>query len=234
MSDEWLNYVNDARTICKYGSKCYQKNPQHNIAYKHPPSKTNRRKNLAQHRFSPYSNDGKQKQANIDNNSRETQTEQESSKDEINKESKEELNATVKQIVEDKKTDKKPTLNLEQDGVNYKEENELSVESKKVNEDWSVTLQDNLTFFDATTSPDIFKDLFLVEMPSDFFEFYKCLNVDNAFEKTLSSVNLKPIGPYDLLLGKLPKLKDKQLYLSHWRFFYDPPEFQVTIKRKYS
>ena len=31
-------YNNDKRTACKYGSLCYQKNPQHHTKYKHPPS----------------------------------------------------------------------------------------------------------------------------------------------------------------------------------------------------
>jgi len=30
-------YKDDSRIPCKYGTKCYQKNPQHHSKYKHPP-----------------------------------------------------------------------------------------------------------------------------------------------------------------------------------------------------
>ena len=36
---ERQKYVNDSRIACKYGAKCYQKNPIHQEKYKHPPPK---------------------------------------------------------------------------------------------------------------------------------------------------------------------------------------------------
>lgn len=42
MSDDYqkqlLAYNEDKRTACKYGDKCYQKNPKHLEKFKHPPS----------------------------------------------------------------------------------------------------------------------------------------------------------------------------------------------------
>lgn len=224
MSEEWLKYVDDSRTTCKYGSKCYQKNPQHNLTYKHPPSNlTIDRRKKTQHRFNPYSRDKKPT-----NNGTPTGTEQENKKDDMTtKGYTEESNATVKRVDLIKNTVGESTLNLKQGEV--KKFGNKNVTQK--DDQRSIILQDNLIMYDPATSHNVLKELFLVEMPSDFFKLYECLNVDNAFEKTLASVNLEPIGPYDLLLGKLPKLADKELYLSHWRFFYDPPEFQVTIKR---
>ena len=29
----------DKRKVCKYGSRCYQKNPDHHKKYKHPPKR---------------------------------------------------------------------------------------------------------------------------------------------------------------------------------------------------
>ncbi|GBP07019.1 Histone PARylation factor 1 [Eumeta japonica] len=69
-------------------------------------------------------------------------------------------------------------------------------------------------------------------MPSDFYIFFEKLKEDGSIEEILSSVNLQLIGPYDLLLGKLPMIEEKELYLIHWRFFYDPPEFQAVLKCK--
>ncbi|KYM76181.1 UPF0609 protein C4orf27 like protein [Atta colombica] len=34
---EFQAYKDDSRIPCKYGTKCYQKNPQHHSKYKHPP-----------------------------------------------------------------------------------------------------------------------------------------------------------------------------------------------------
>lgn len=227
MSDDWLNYVNDPRTICKYGSKCYQMNPQHNTTYKHPPPSnlTTKWQKPKQHRSRPYSRIDKQN----DNNGTRSLNQEKGKYDSTSLRSKEDANATVKQIIELKTTVEETTLNLKQGQVNSNE-NEPSLESKNQEVDHCSIFQDNQIFYDSTTNHDVLKELFLVEMPSDFFKFYDCLNVDNKFEKTLSSVNLEAIGPYDLLLGKLPKLNDKALYLSHWRFFYDPPEFQVTFQ----
>lgn len=90
--------------------------------------------------------------------------------------------------------------------------------------------QDNVTYFSKETDNKIYKECFQVEMPNDFFKFFECLNEESSsVEHLMASVNLEMIGPFDLLLGKLPKLEEKDLYLIHWRFFYDVPEFQVMF-----
>lgn len=38
-SSEDESFENDPRTACKYGEKCYQRNPQHHKRFKHPTSK---------------------------------------------------------------------------------------------------------------------------------------------------------------------------------------------------
>ncbi|POI20973.1 hypothetical protein CIB84_015280, partial [Bambusicola thoracicus] len=46
----------------------------------------------------------------------------------------------------------------------------------------------------------------------------------------MSSVGLKLVGPYDILAGKHKKAKSTDVNFSlHWRFFYDPPEFQTIL-----
>lgn len=228
MSDEWLKYVNDPRTICKYKNKCYQKNPEHHTTYKHPPRNfKNYKGKRTEHRFSPYPRDQKQ------DIRKKNDTEQETSKV-LTKEPAEESYSIkiVEQTFENKNPEQEKTaINLEQDDeVNKPEKAQSASKNLEQNiEKCSITIQDNITFYDPTTSHNILKELFLVEMPPDFFHLYDCLNKNNAFENTLLSVNLEAIGPFDLLLGKLPILGDKELYLAHWRFFYDPPEFQVCM-----
>lgn len=79
---------------------------------------------------------------------------------------------------------------------------------------------------------NIIMDLFLVEMPIDFFQFYefcKGISKDNPL-LACKSVRLKLVGPYDVLDGKIKSSEnenDKEKYLIHWRYYYDPPEFQV-------
>lgn len=46
----------------------------------------------------------------------------------------------------------------------------------------------------------------------------------------VSSVGLTLVGPYDILAGKHKKAKSTDVNFSlHWRFFYDPPEFQTIL-----
>ncbi|EFN87239.1 UPF0609 protein C4orf27-like protein [Harpegnathos saltator] len=71
-------------------------------------------------------------------------------------------------------------------------------------------------------------------MPKDFYQFYefcKSISKDNPL-LALKSVCLKLVGPYDILGGKIKNLtseKDKEKYLTHWRYYYDTPEFQTII-----
>ncbi|KAM3967953.1 LOW QUALITY PROTEIN: histone PARylation factor 1 [Aphomia sociella] len=197
MSEEMLEYDKDTRTPCKYGVKCYQKNPAHHAKFKHPSLRKNDKKENK--RFQPYFKRDKNPEtkpgtANKDEDKhKEPSTSATSRRNEIEK------------------------LTLDN---NYEITN-------------SIQLPKTINFYDKDTDFAILKEIFLVEMPPDFFKFYECLNsMNNAIDKTLSGVNLELIGPYDLLTGKLPILNDKELYLVHWRFFYDPPEFQAVLKRK--
>jgi hypothetical protein len=86
---------------------------------------------------------------------------------------------------------------------------------------------DNVSDVDAQK---IILDLFLVEMPKDFFQFYefwKNISKNNSLS-IHNSVCLKLVGPYDVLEGKIKYSEgDQNKLLTHWRYYYDPPEFQV-------
>ncbi|KAJ0179533.1 hypothetical protein K1T71_005245 [Dendrolimus kikuchii] len=200
MSDEWMEFTKDTRPICKYGVKCYQKNPEHHETYKHPPQ-INKKAHVKTktHRFKPYSKKETPKRAKND--------EEQTSKDSKETKSKDGSPRTLTSS---------PEINLE-------------IEIRNI----SINLPDNLTYYDKNSDHSIIKELFLTEMPKDFFKFFEFLNDGGkGIEKDLASVNLELIGPYDLLLGKLPVLDDKELYLIHGRFFFDPPEFQAVLKKK--
>lgn len=194
---------NDTRTPCKYGKNCYQRNPQHHQNFKHPP-KNSKRKNVNQEpnkkRFKPTTSPRKGVQdTNKDLDHEDTKDERGIDKH-CNTRSNEDKASTSKTDTSEGSCD-----------------NSILIKFPET------------VSFHNKDDHNLFKELFLVRMPEDFFQFYKCLEEVESFEKVLSSVNLELIGPYDLLLGKLPILDDKELYLVHWRFFYDPPEFQVSI-----
>ncbi|KAJ8725204.1 hypothetical protein PYW07_016162 [Mythimna separata] len=219
MADEWKEYINDSRTVCKYGAKCYQKNPEHHQKFKHPPQNT-RKDHRNKRRFSPYTRDSPR-------HSPHPRGKDESS----SAESKE-------KAANDESTDSKEKPVNDEPAANRNDNNDKSEEpevpkSENVELKIKELLPENITFYDKSTDNSLIKELFLVEMPEDFFKFFECISgCGKSVEATLGSVNLMPIGPYELLLGKLPKLDNKELYLTHWRFFYDPPEFQAVIKKK--
>nr|BAM18482.1 similar to CG1218 [Papilio xuthus] len=201
MSEEWISYVNDPRTTCKYGAKCYQKNPDHHKTYKHPPkndSKKFKNNKGGKVRMHPYLKN----------------------KNPVVKDTE------VPRVDPSSTDDKKLAKDISESTTNN--------EVKDTHKESSPLVESSETsqLYDKSEDNKLYKELFLVEMPSDFFQFYKCLSEDQSVDKTLASVNLQLIGPYDLLLGKLPMLDDKELYLVHWRFFYDPPEFQAVLKKK--
>jgi hypothetical protein len=47
--------------------------------------------------------------------------------------------------------------------------------------------------------------------------------------EALRDVGLLLVGPFDVLSGNLKRANTRKLslYLIHWRYYYDPPEFQV-------
>ncbi|OXB70125.1 UNVERIFIED_CONTAM: hypothetical protein H355_000006 [Colinus virginianus] len=72
-----------------------------------------------------------------------------------------------------------------------------------------------------------------LRLPEDFYQFWKfCeeLDPEKPSDALASSVGLTLVGPYDILAGKHKKAKSTDVNFSlHWRFFYDPPEFQTIL-----
>ncbi|NXU88707.1 HPF1 factor, partial [Xiphorhynchus elegans] len=72
-----------------------------------------------------------------------------------------------------------------------------------------------------------------LRLPEDFYQFWKfCeeLDPESPSDALVSNVGLKLVGPYDILAGKYKKAKSTNVNFNlHWRFFYDPPEFQTIL-----
>ncbi|XP_069797518.1 histone PARylation factor 1 [Narcine bancroftii] len=77
------------------------------------------------------------------------------------------------------------------------------------------------------------QSLYKLSMPEDFYYFWHfCeeLNPENPCEALISSLGLQLVGPYDILAGKHKVATTREPnYCLHWRYFYDPPEFQTVI-----
>nr|CAG4643424.1 EOG090X0BAY [Ilyocryptus agilis] len=85
-----------------------------------------------------------------------------------------------------------------------------------------------------TCPKETIKQIYLSEMPSDFYAFWNfCKYLDEnkprGCLKELLGIEL--IGPFELLdmeeQGEQPR--EASNFLTKWRFYYDPPEFQSVI-----
>ncbi|XP_011259446.2 histone PARylation factor 1 isoform X1 [Camponotus floridanus] len=226
-------YKDDPRIPCQYGVKCYQKNPQHHSKYKHPPKRDMMKQKAEKtitgiKRKKPIKEDKKKK----------------SPKKKLQK---------IHEFCERHLHDISPSPERNDNIRNSDEDEDKNFNEKTEASDKNATIvQTSLNQSNHSLEPDkcsiaanistsnvnverIIKDLFLVEMPVDFFQFYefcKSLSKNNPL-MACKSICLKLVGPYDILDGKIKSadsINDKEKYLVHWRYYYDPPEFQTIIK----
>ncbi|XP_051153659.1 histone PARylation factor 1 isoform X2 [Leptopilina boulardi] len=87
----------------------------------------------------------------------------------------------------------------------------------------------NLTLDDKKRT---IKKLFLTEMPKDFYQFYEFCKENSKIDpaSAFKIVHLKLVGPFDIMSDQLFEIQEEDNYLKHWRYFYDPPEFQTILK----
>jgi len=77
------------------------------------------------------------------------------------------------------------------------------------------------------------EEKFMVKMPEDFYlfwQFCKEQNHEKPLEALLPTLNLRLVGPFDLLANHVDEDAAKEEdWLNHWRFYFDPPEFQTML-----
>lgn len=80
---------------------------------------------------------------------------------------------------------------------------------------------------------------FLVKMAPCFLSLWEfCVEqqakANNKPEEVFLPFGLQLVGPYDVLAGKFKNVKIHEPgdYLRHWRFYFDPPEFQTVFVQK--
>lgn len=230
--DQFQKYKDDSRIPCQYGIKCYQKNPQHRSKYKHPP-KEGKAKQEGEKTIT-----GVKRKNPLKDDKRKTQPRSPQRKlQKIHEFCQRNLHdispSPERNDIQNSNGDsnvKTETLDkdLSSPQTSFNQHNHSPESSAKL------SIAEN-TSASNVSAKKIIMDLFLVEMPTDFFQFYEfCKSISK--DKPLlacKSVRLKLVGPYDVLDGKIKSSEnesDKEKYLIHWRYYYDPPEFQTVIK----
>lgn len=230
------------KPMCKYGRNCYRLSEQHKNEYRHP---TRGNQQTAVKRDSSQSPDSKQfkkkvKLASPRNNNQRKQNHESATDDKKKEES-------IKEKDSDDETEKS-----ESDSDDNEEEPKTSSsnqkpilkhDSPKKSPSKSPARTRSPQKSSSDTGPSLLNDplatfiksKFLVEMPTDFYQFWtfcKSKSTDHP-DRVFNKFGLQLVGPFDVLAGKFAENEfNDDEYLRHWRFFYDPPEFQVFNIRK--
>lgn len=213
--DSWEN---DSRPACKYGEKCYQKNPHHHNKFKHPPKKKKREKPVEEET----SNRAKRNKLEDADHLNETECVPSP------------IEATVidnDTLLEYGEPYVRVTIPLNSPSTTATEDKQENDEGEA--EDPVVEAQDYIVNDSPKSVKFSIEQKFLLEMPNDFFDFWECCSNINKEkpEEALLKAGLTLVGPYDVMTGKLKKMKEKKVskYVCHWRYYYDPPEFMTVI-----
>ncbi|XP_002014153.2 histone PARylation factor 1-like [Drosophila persimilis] len=209
---------------CKYGEKCYQRNAAHLAKYNHP-AKTDDGQDkaevvkLAPKRKEAFCGEEKAVAPNTSNSSGESQN-------------------MEKSHGEAKGTFESETAELHREAMsNISGKNYMEILEKRIR------LSVQQEYDTLCESNEFIRHKFLVEMPPDFYEFWKFINTltedssksNRAAVEHLETVfQLQLVGPFEFLSGTFHRAKmgEPGDYLRHWRFYYDPPEFQTVFVRR--
>nr|CAG4636424.1 EOG090X0BAY [Eubosmina coregoni]SVE69992.1 EOG090X0BAY [Eubosmina coregoni] len=99
----------------------------------------------------------------------------------------------------------------------------------------SFETQDDTLPPSPTHVKDNIKSKYFLEMPEDFFRFWdfcQFLQKEKPNEALKDTLGLELVGPFQLLdsaAAKQENLKTVTDYVTQWRFYYDPPEFQSIL-----
>lgn len=227
--EQYRIYRDDTRIPCRYGVKCYQKNAVHHKKYKHPPIK--------------HMQKGKGVKDSVKNKKRKIENKNETSKDSPKKKMQKENDDTTNEnsyctvsaagsIVKRNDEYNKNITELSSGSTNNVKDviNQCTIAS--LLKDCNINIEN-----DTVSQNDIkiiILHLFLTEMPDDFFHFFKLckdINKKDCFN-ALKDLHLQLVGPYDVLRDEFLNFKvdNKEALLRHWRYYYDPPEFQTIVK----
>lgn len=207
----------DAKPLCRYGDKCYRKNPDHLAEFAHP--------NKSDH-------DSRRSRSPIDSAPKLDPTTASSTADSV-----------VVAEPERRQTDSPAKSFVQPDSSGVVDEN---MDSESDPKDKALSGQQQKCFDSNTEAsmleeyrallndhPEFIRQKFMVNMPDDFYRFFEFCETQNSLEpvQALQNFGLLLSGPYDVLSGRFDDVPpmEPSMYLRHCRFFYDPPEFQTVL-----
>ncbi|KAH8326119.1 hypothetical protein KR067_001986 [Drosophila pandora] len=208
---------------CKYGEKCYQRNPDHLSKYNHPQKKESEENCAVNKKVAP----------------KRSASSQSDEKDKPNTSSSSAESGNMEEIQEEPRGSyESETAELHREAMNnISGKNYMEILEKRIR------LSVQQEYDNLCQSNEFIRHKFLVEMPPDFYEFWKfvgTLQNDPSQEKTAGLDHLEKVfqlqlvGPFEFLAERFhgAKMGEPGDYLRHWRFYYDPPEFQTIFVRK--
>lgn len=229
------------KEACKYGVDCYQRNEAHLNRFSHPPKVSNSEQPAADDQPRPHKRESSRSPNSLPSEKK-PKIADSSESDSSNSLEKVELSNTDDSQSND-------TDRSKNDGANKSDAETSTAKATEASEhgpDRSHDINFISKCFDRGScysqraeheklleSPAAFiKDKFLVEMPADFYAFWAFCQSEaknRPPETILDKFGLHLVGPFDVLAKKFDKaeLFEPADYLRHWRFYYDPPEFQV-------
>lgn len=234
----------DDKPACKYGVDCYQRNPAHKDRFSHPakdqptsPGKNERRSSSTEppakrrkstpppESDSDMENEDTVPEATNDKATNEVQEHESTSNGSSSNGNS--SNGSNKCIVSSQSTEEKPP-SKQLAGLRCSE-------FIKENFDKGPHAQ-RAEYQNLVESPaDFISSKFLVKMPDDFFELWSFCETESKNgskpENLFNKFYLSLVGPFDVLAKKFHNIDPFEPgdYLRHWRFYYDPPEFQVRL-----
>ncbi|XP_023024072.2 histone PARylation factor 1 isoform X1 [Leptinotarsa decemlineata] len=251
---QYEKYVQDHRIPCKYGVKCYQKNPIHHEKYKHPPLKKNEDKNPNRHATKKFKAENKvirNTESDSDNKDNDEVSDSSSTsqknKTNVNNDVSDSDQGSSSKEGQDNSDNESDDCGDEK-SANASSSSEMATEEETKKSKCKNDSEDTCADQEKETTKEMIthhateeelqwskfiNEKFLVSMPKDFYQFWifcSKLKPNNGL-LALRDVGLTLVGPFDVLAGRFKNVsKSDDEYLIHWRYFRDPPELQTVLK----
>ena len=208
----------DHKEKCKYWDKCYQTNPAHKAKYLHPEKEE------------ASSSSSEDNQADPVDSKRKTTSPAEPTASTDSKKPKMEVDKS-------EGTSEERQEIVDENLPKFEKIDHRDIEFITDIYDKQIRYSQKKEYEELLANPKMFlRHKFVHEMPEDFFQFWefcKTKNKDHP-EKVFEKVGLLLVGPFDFMAGKFHNaaVQEPGDYIRHWRFYYDPPEFQTVFVKK--
>lgn len=226
----------DNKPACKYGTDCYQRNQAHKDRFSHPPKDSAG----ADHSSSPPLPPLKKRKTTTPSPKSENENDSQSEsndEEEIKPNENENGNANRNGGSSKAQVEKSESAEKKSDTIGSTGSKCSEFIKESFDKGPHAQRAEHQKLLDSPA--EFIRAKFLVDMPSEFFTFWHFFTSETSSSKSspenlFAKLGLKLVGPFDVLAKKFHDIEPFEPgdYLRHWRFYYDPPEFQV--KRFYS